>query len=161
MILDSHEMGGLHSRLILPRIWYWLILHFHFHFHHCHTIDCLRHLVTALICSFSKTSFTLLPCGNATNIGIEATYDCFPPLVSNNSNYPILDDLFIVGGATMATAATTASLGKIHLIVGSTLFQTTFGIPTNIKRFWFNLSQRHLLVLLLPLVVVVVFVEGT
>ena len=98
------------------------------------------HLVTALICSFSKSSFTLLPCGNATNIGIEATYDCFPPLVSNNSNYPILDVLFIVGGATMATATSTASLGKIHLLVGSTLFQTYPALA-----FWFNLlPQRHL-----------------
>ena len=60
---------------------------------------------------------------------LEATYDCSPHWSATTQSIPyILDDFFIVGGATMATAATTASLGKIHLIVGSTLFQTTFGI---------------------------------
>ena len=103
-------------------------------------IDCHRHLVTRTIHLF------LSPTG----IGFEATYDCFPPLVSNNSNYPILDDFFIIGGATMATAATTASLGNIHLLAHP--LHITFGITRrissiahgNTKRFWFNLPQNYL-----------------
>ena len=59
----------------------------------------------------------------------------------------------IVGGATMATAATTASLGNIHQSLARHPLHITFGIPLgissiaklgNTERCWFNLPQHNL-----------------